>query len=444
MLYSFFITDMMTKLSINRILQILITGNVTPTPPSVRNQTYTRIPIRPPTRMVANFSMSEFYRIVMEEVGGGEWFPIETELPLIFVYALLITLGITANTLIFSIIARNSRLRTARNVYILNLALSDMFMCLLCMPFTLYKLLRKNWRLGNTLCKIVPGFQAVNVMTSTFTAVGIAMDRYYAIVYPTRFTCNDRLSGSISACMFLWIISTFLSAPLFIYNEVHMAKFIEDYVEHAICMELWPNGAAKTIYTVVLMFIQFVIPVIILLVLHWKICQFLRMRMITDPKTPSELARAEKEAKRVRKNTTVLVAIAIVFAISWFPLTFINVLADFDHRILTNKRFNLVYACCHIVAMTTSTTNPIIYGWLNPNFRREFLRVVCFCYKPDEKGTTDGYMENGDTPNRVEYMKKTTYQTMAETKNLVSTNSTNDGSGSDRPEDDGGEDPYEE
>ncbi|XP_064631674.1 neuropeptide F receptor-like [Lineus longissimus] len=434
---------MMTKESVNRMLQIMFVGygNATPTPPSARPQNYSQF--RPPTKMVANFSMSEFYRIVMEEVGGKEWFPIETEMPLILIYAMLITLGITANTLIFSIIARNSRLRTARNVYILNLALSDMFMCLICMPFTLYKLLRKNWMLGDSLCKMVPGFQAVNVMTSTFTAVGIAMDRYYAIVYPTRFTCNDRLSGSISVCLFLWIFSTFISAPLFIYNEVHMAKFIEDYVEHAICMELWPNGAAKTIYTMVLMCIQFVIPVVILLVLHWKICQFLRMRMITDPKTPSELARSEKETKRVRKNTTVLVAIAIVFAMSWFPLTFINVLADFDHRILTNKRFNLVYACCHVVAMTTSTTNPIIYGWLNPNFRREFLRVVCFWYKPDEKGT-DGYMENADTPNRVEYMKKTTYQTMAETKHLVSTNSTNDGSGSYKLEDEADEDPYED
>ena len=366
-----------------------------------------------------NFSMHDFYRIVVAET--TEWFPMTIELPLILAYACLITIGVTANIIICTIIARNKRLRTARNVYIINLSVADAAMCVICVPFTLVKLLRKNWTLGSSMCKLIPGFQAMNVFTSTLTTVAIALDRYYAIVYPTRFTCNDRLSGSISATVILWIMSFFMASPLFLFNQLHRAKYIEDLIEHTICMEIWPNLVSKTIYTSIMMVLQFFLPLVALLVIHWKICKFLRMRMINDPKTQAEMLRAERESVRTRKNTTLLVAIAMAFAISWFPLTLLNVLADFDYRILLHKDFNLACAICHIIAMSTSVTNPVIYGWMNPNFRRDFLRMLCFCMKDTTKGfdTLDEVEQN-----KVDCQKHSTYNALGETKCFPTQNTT--------------------
>jgi len=39
-------------------------------------------------------------------------------------------------------------------------------------------------------------------------------------------------------------------------------------------------------------------------------------------------------------------------------------------------------ATCHVIAMTSAVSNPIVYGWLNSNIRREFLQLLparCVC-----------------------------------------------------------------
>lgn len=39
-------------------------------------------------------------------------------------------------------------------------------------------------------------------------------------------------------------------------------------------------------------------------------------------------------------------------------------------------------AACHVIAMTSAVSNPIVYGWLNSNIRREFLHLLparCAC-----------------------------------------------------------------
>ena len=71
-------------------------------------------------------------------------------------------------------------------------------------------------------------------------------------------------------------------------------------------------------------------------------------------------------------------AIAIMFALCWFPLTLLNLMADYNAGIFMYKNFLLAFAVAHLVAMISACLNPIIYGWFNVNFRREFSRIVCF------------------------------------------------------------------
>ena len=76
-----------------------------------------------------------------------------------------------------------------------------------------------------------------------------------------------------------------------------------------------------------------------------------------------------QEAKRHRKNSTLLMAIAVMFALCWFPLTLLNLLADFNYTIFMFKNFLMAFAVAHILAMISACLNPIMYGWFNSNFR---------------------------------------------------------------------------
>lgn len=68
----------------------------------------------------------------------------------------------------------------------------------------------------------------------------------------------------------------------------------------------------------------------------------------------------------------------MVFAGSWLPLNVFNIVADFEHGlVLALDRSGLIFAVCHLVALGSACANPVLYGWLNDNFRREFVAVLC-------------------------------------------------------------------
>ena len=58
---------------------------------------------------------------------------------LITLFALLIAFGAAGNSLVCFVVARNAAMRTPRNIFIINLAISDLTLCLFTQPFNLLK-----------------------------------------------------------------------------------------------------------------------------------------------------------------------------------------------------------------------------------------------------------------------------------------------------------------
>ena len=67
---------------------------------------------------------------------------------LVALYACMIIVGATGNLLVILVVARNASMRTARNVFIVNLAISDLMLCLITMPLTLVENLYTTWQVG--------------------------------------------------------------------------------------------------------------------------------------------------------------------------------------------------------------------------------------------------------------------------------------------------------
>lgn len=71
-------------------------------------------------------------------------------------------------------------MRTARNMFIVNLAVSDALVCCVGTPLTLMELLTKHWPLPDwpSLCKACGAIQAISIFVSTISITAIALDRY--------------------------------------------------------------------------------------------------------------------------------------------------------------------------------------------------------------------------------------------------------------------------
>jgi len=63
-----------------------------------------------------------------------------------FVYLLIFTLGVFGNVLVVYVVWANKHMRTVTNIFIVNLAVSDIMLCGLAVPFTpLYTFTGKSW-----------------------------------------------------------------------------------------------------------------------------------------------------------------------------------------------------------------------------------------------------------------------------------------------------------
>jgi len=73
----------------------------------------------------------------------------------ITLYSIIFVLSVFGNVLVLVTLIRNKKMRTITNLFLLNLALSDMMLSVLCMPFTLVAMLLRDFVFGKAMCVII-------------------------------------------------------------------------------------------------------------------------------------------------------------------------------------------------------------------------------------------------------------------------------------------------
>ena len=82
----------------------------------------------------------------------------------IILYSLIFLLSVLGNSLIIAVLVRNRRMRTVTNLFLLSLAVSDLLVSLVCIPFTLIPNLMKDFIFGVGICKLAMYFMGRLVM----------------------------------------------------------------------------------------------------------------------------------------------------------------------------------------------------------------------------------------------------------------------------------------
>uniref|UniRef100_A0A8C3MLU6 Uncharacterized protein n=1 Tax=Geospiza parvula TaxID=87175 RepID=A0A8C3MLU6_GEOPR len=101
------------------------------------------------------------------------------------IYGLVCLLGLLGNALVIFVILRYAKMKTATNIYLLNLAIADeLFM--LSVPFVATAAALRRWPFGRALCRTVLGVDGLNMFSSVFCLTVLSLDRYIAVVHPLR------------------------------------------------------------------------------------------------------------------------------------------------------------------------------------------------------------------------------------------------------------------
>lgn len=103
--------------------------------------------------------------------------------PPVYIWTIVIVLncsvlvsGLVGNALVTWSVFRNRSMWSATNMLVGNLAISDFFVLILCLPPTMVWDITETWFLGDTICKIVPYFQ-VSLYKENIKSLNFCEDR---------------------------------------------------------------------------------------------------------------------------------------------------------------------------------------------------------------------------------------------------------------------------
>ncbi|XP_015521938.2 prolactin-releasing peptide receptor-like [Neodiprion lecontei] len=284
-------------------------------------------------------------------------------------YGNIFVLGLCGNALVCFVVARNRQMQTVTNLFITNLALSDVLLCILAVPFTPLYTFLGGWVFGNTLCHLVPYAQGASIYISTLTLTGIAVDRFSVIIYP--FRPRMRVEACLAIIAGIWVVALVLTLPYGIYMQLQENRY-------KLCEENWPSEDFRMVFSSLTSILQFVLPFFV--IAYCYVCVSVRLNDRAKAKPGSKTSRREEADKeRKRRTNRMLIAMVSIFGVSWLPLNIVNVLNDFYLPVTDWSYYRLCFFMTHCLAMSSTCYNPFLYAWLNENFRKEFKQVIpCF------------------------------------------------------------------
>lgn len=96
-------------------------------------------------------------------------------------YIVLAVLGSLGNGLVIYVVIAKKEMRTTRNTFLVNLALSNFMLGLIWVPFLWVPTYENEFTYNAYFCKLANSFPGINIYCSTLTICAIAIDRYFAV-----------------------------------------------------------------------------------------------------------------------------------------------------------------------------------------------------------------------------------------------------------------------
>ncbi|MEE6485617.1 hypothetical protein FKM82_014349 [Ascaphus truei] len=310
-----------------------------------------------------------------------------------FLLFLLILSTLLGNTLVCLAVIKFRHLRSkVTNFFVISLAVSDLCVALLVMPWKAVTEVAGYWLFGD-FCDTWIAFDIMCSTASILNLCIISLDRYWAIASPFRY--ERKMTQRVAFIMIgvAWTLSILIS---FIPVQLswHKSQETEEEFNATNQTENCDSSLNRT-YAISSSLISFYIPVVIMIGTYTRIYRIAQ----TQIRRISSLERAVEHAQSChpdcphenslktsfRKETKVLKTLSIimgVFVFCWLPFFVLNCMVPFCHISLPGQSepeppcvsettFNIFVW----FGWANSSLNPVIYAF-NADFRKAFTTIL--------------------------------------------------------------------
>lgn len=254
------------------------------------------------------------------------------------------------------------------NVFVVSLAFADLVVAFYPYPLVLYAIFHDGWSLGDTQCKVSGFLMGLSVIGSVFNITGIAINRYcyicHSFVYGRLYSYRNTLLlvALIWALTVLAILPNFFVGSLSYDPRVYSCTFTQ---------------TASSSYTVVVVVVHFLVPIGVVTFCYlriWVLVIQVRRKVKSEERSrvrPSDL-----------RNFITMFVVFVLFAICWAPLNLIGLVVAIDPEVMAPRVPEWLFVVSYFMAYFNSCLNAIIYGLLNRNFRKEYVRIMTSVWIP--------------------------------------------------------------
>lgn len=165
---------------------------------------------------------------------------IVTESIAIIIIAVLVCLG---NLVITVTLYKKSYLLTLSNKFVFSLTLSNCLLSVLVLPFVVTSSIRRTWIFGVVWCNFSALLYMLISSASMLTLGLIAIDRYYAVLYPMIYPMKITGNRAVFAIVYVWLHSLIgCLPPLFGWSSLEFDHF------KWMCVAAWHKNVGYTAF----------------------------------------------------------------------------------------------------------------------------------------------------------------------------------------------------
>lgn len=338
-------------------------------------------------------------------------------LPVIIYMSLLMLVGIFGNLMVLVVYLRK-RLKCSSDYFILNLAFMDLLTCLIGVPVEIADLRDPYMFYAPAACKLLRTVESFSNMGSTLTLMAIAMDRYKRICKLGERFSNQKAKRLCIGAILIGAITSWPAGVVFGKKTVDVGIPGANTADCSTADEM-----RNTIYPLLyygLVMLYFIICVIFVLFVYVRISIFIRrgkskqkkvakptaqdapsfnlhssndghtaLSGVSEEEDVKKLHVIEKKAVdisqggrlvntiKVTRTTTIFVAVTAAFILSYLPFLVVmitrNIKKNFED--ILSPSAEVFYKFCLKSYFINNAINPVIYSFLNRNFRADVINI---------------------------------------------------------------------